>query len=713
MYAAGFLITLLVALADPKAGVNSTTLLPAPGFSPTFPLVLGEGPRAVRIDSKGSGVLPAGGSLIAAGFSSYTVDHTTFYFPKSYSVVVWPIDTAANTEPATLLIRREAETWKDALSFSMVAETRARSAVFRFVLPQGGWEAVLLVPGFAPVSSGVISGQDRDTVLKTASLVPAARVRGRPKDSTGSVPREWEARLRSIGSQPDLYRALFEQRPISTGGSAFDFRSLPVGSWVVEVSSPGLGSRRHLVPQIATGQTVDFGDIYLSPAGEIRATLAFPTELPGPDLEVRLLRSTPGNTRPLLVKKVQVVPREEVEVGFEDLDPDLWILAVASDLSGLYVQFEVAVQSKKIATLAEVIKPIRITGAVFRGAVPVENVRVDVALNGGRKKTVTSEHDGVYRTTVWTPGDRLLLAWPPAAQMPIPFNVRVPEGASEFVFDIQLPNRAIAGSVRDRATGQPIPQASVEYSPTPSEGSAVESQMSAETDDTGNFRLDNLDAAPLSVTVRADGYAPATFPRTVPSEGDGTRLDVWLSRSTKLRGLVLDDLGRPLGGVFVGLDLDAAGDYFLAQITTSDSGEFSFDTDAGPHSLFAHRCGYLLTARSVSVQPDSDDQTVTLVSTAYPFAMRLTSSDGLPVANATVRLEVNGILLPRLSVAVFAGRCGQRTMSGAEGNLDLSFLPPSSLRAFSVGNSTLLGSFVHSKPGEIWTLTVPVAPLKP
>jgi hypothetical protein len=703
----------LVGGAVPKE--DRASLSPAPGVRFATPSRFGNEPGGVDLDANGSAEIPADKKPQAAGFRVYWVGRKAYYFPSEFRPVSWSLDVPIGADSATLLTRKSSQTWTEAVAFSVAAEHQSRSVQFRFALSAGDWTAALLVPGYAPISTGPLQvsstarSEMRDVlqvVTSSVELKQAAGLRARPRDSaTGEAPDTWSARLESVGPQAAFYKAVLEGRPISQGGKSLAFDSLPSGAWLVEVTSPGLGSARRMLPPATPGGVIDLGDVFLSASGELKAVFFFPRQLPASDLEASLSRISEGQ-RPQ-PRKVRVAPKERVEMLFGDLDPDLWLLSITSEASGLYAEFEVPIVSRKTANLNETLMPIRLTGAVYRRDMPLGGVEVDVSQGSGKRRATFSDTNGRYEMFVWAAGEYLFLVRPQRGAMPVPFSVSVPDGVDEFAYDLALPSFSIVGNVQDKVTGQPIAAADIEYSTSSVDDSKAQSQRSAQADASGSFRLENLDPSPINLTVRAEGYAAETISGVVPSDGDGTRESIGLTRSTKIRGRILDSSGSPLESVAVGLDLNTSKDYFLETATTSATGDFAFDAAPGQHFLYAFRCGYLLLAQVVSADSDGNIQTLSLMSGAFPLTLRLVGPGKRPVSNAIPQVELNGVMLPRFSSLVFGGLCGEKLWTGAEGMLTLDFLPPGAVRIFLGEPVSLVGTFVHAQAGEVWDLNVP------
>jgi len=179
----------------------------------------------------------------------------------------------------------------------------------------------------------------------------------------------------------------------------------------------------------------------------------------------------------------------------------------------------------------------------------------------------------------------------------------------------------------------------------------------------GRYRLEGLSAGPISLGVRASGFAPSEREALAPTEG----LDVTLRRLVRLQGTVKTGKGQPLAGTAV--HVGGSGLWPPRAIQADDSGRYEIDVVEGVYELRAEAPGMVSElVEGVDVVAPGARQDLTLVPAA-PLKGSVRSQDGKPVAGAVVRLG-----------AAALGALGRRALSDASGAFQLGPLPEGAYR---------------------------------
>src|SRR5690606_15866823 len=84
----------------------------------------------------------------------------------------------------------------------------------------------------------------------------------------------------------------------------------------------------------------------------------------------------------------------------------------------------------------------------------------------------------------------------------------------------------------------------------------ADADATARTSSDGRFRFDDLTAGTFDVYAHTDGFQPAQVSVEVPEEPGATSTEIKLEKGLVLRGLVLDDTGRPVPNAFVTIGRD-------------------------------------------------------------------------------------------------------------------------------------------------------------
>src|SRR5262245_26277764 len=364
---------MLLALLLLAAASDAITLAPAPGALPV--------PNV---------------ELSTPGFRFYRIGDRAFYYPADDTLVTWPLpglDRVDGAEAEVVVKGHLSDSWEKSRTFAAPVEKADGARSVRFALAPGAWDLAILAPGFEPVFLGNVRPEGESRTLPPAKLARAARLKGRIREArSGKAPEKWSARVRRVAGGPDEGEAtrFFATRPIQSDRAALDFSSLPAGAWDLDVVVPGIGRRATLVRAPKPGSVADLGDFYVSMAGRLRVTLAFPYELPRESFAVRIARPALDATQPYIpVEKKPAVPKAEALVEFENVEPGVVVVRVESASGEIERTERTEVRSGETAEVRQTFYPVTLHGRVKRGeaGLPDATVRAEV----GRDTTATSD----------------------------------------------------------------------------------------------------------------------------------------------------------------------------------------------------------------------------------------------------------------------------------------------------------------------------------
>jgi hypothetical protein len=706
----------LLMLAAPGTAVR-----PAPGWPFPIPTSVSVKPGVtIRLDATGKGA--TAGPVPDGIFESYRwvaakhADTPAFYYPLNYRQVAVKIPEKVSVD--SVCISASGPTWDHHVTVKPFVVDGSTQKKIVITLPPGDWKLAVLAHKLAPlfVDNVHVSTADVSLTLPAVSQ-QAGGVDGVPIDpSSGRPPKTWQAYATRTGPSPQSKDtagskdiSFFHDVPLAENGDRLDFESLPPGSWELRLESPGYTPARRTITPVVANEILHAGEIRFTKGGELDLVVTFPEEAPTGDVTMSIFRgSSRSALRAAPLQRERRRSDHEIRVHFADIEPGLVTIVVTQRESGLYATAETAIQPDQLATANISLSPIRISGTVWRGDVPLTDCSVKLMGQGsGALGQATTGSDATYALVVWTPGTYLLNTTPSNEHLPFAEILVVPDDAREVPHDIRLPAGRITGSVRDADNGKAIAKAEIDYEPTPpppgSPPADMNYQMSAQSDAEGMFSLKNLRAEPLDITASADGYEQKAIKSITPTD-DGVQLDILLRRSGGLKGTVVDSAGAPVSMAVVGLDDDGNGDFAQSAQTLSD-GSFSFSSVSdGSHVLVAFSCSHAIAVTTTDVPAPDEGVTLVLPLALSGLQMHFSDETKRPVANRVITLSIGGIRLPGEYPYRFLRMCQQRGSSDADGNLSLAIAPFGQLQATSFPDGADLGSFLNDQQGLTWAI---------
>ena len=233
-----------------------------------------------------------------------------------------------------------------------------------------------------------------------------------------------------------------------------------------------------------------------------------------------------------------------------------------------------------------------ISGTVTRGGSAVPGAFLVASQRGGSGTrnfaTGSAGDDGTFRLSDLPNGSYSLSARVTQADMV--GAQKTVELDGDAVVDLEIPTRAISGTVVEAGSGVPLVAAYVSASPVPP---ATGASQGAETDSTGTFSIGGLGAASWTVTASKRGFVFQKQTAAL-SSGDAADLRFEGTRAASILLHVLDGLlGIPLPSVVVRARKGDGTQVFGGTVPLDGEGRGEVpSTEAGSYSLEVRSNGY-------------------------------------------------------------------------------------------------------------------------
>jgi hypothetical protein len=289
--------------------------------------------------------------------------------------------------------------------------------------------------------------------------------------------------------------------------------------------------------------------------------------------------------------------------------------------------------------------------------------------------SATTAPDGTYTLTNVNAGPATVTASLPGYQNGSQ-TVTVTAGNSNQVATIQLSPLSpgnVTGSIVD-ANGNGIAAATVSSA-----------GLTATTDSSGHYTLNNLPAGPQTLTASATGYEPASAPVTVAAGATTTGPAITLtSANGNVSGNVTNSSGTAINGASVS--------FGGGSITTDASGAYNFSNiPAGTIQIVASASGYQSVTQNVTVNGGA--------TTTANFSLLPASSSPGTVTGTVTNISTGGVIAGATikwnTASTTSDGNGVYTLSSVTGGTQTvtasatGYLPVSSTVNVSGGTSTL------------------------
>lgn len=282
--------------------------------------------------------------------------------------------------------------------------------------------------------------------------------------------------------------------------------------------------------------------------------------------------------------------------------------------------------------------------------------------------TCISKTEGRYRWDRLPPGRYRLSLAPPARGAAewaaAPVETEAEAGRTTVAPKIELTRGGLAEVlVADAEDGEPIPQASVVVS-----HATRRSYLNSNTEEDGIARIRLMPGDYRVRRVSASRYDASRSGGSITVVADKTaRLEVKLEKSPRLRGIVRDQAGKPLGGA----TLSALPDY--GYVVADAAGKFEIWQD---FRQWSRRRSFLLVGRherrnlAAAVEVEDPSKAIDLrLLPALAVTGQVVDPDGKPIRGARV-----SVLFDRSEPD--APRFATKTQTDAGGRYRISALPP-------------------------------------
>jgi hypothetical protein len=565
----------------------------------------------------------------------------------------------------------------------------------------GSWAVVVVCDGFAPAVLDLHVLRQGTVESRRVALEEAATLLVRPRRLHDSgILHSWKAYLEPAGVLSDggTLAGFFKARPIASNGTNLTYRMLPAGAWRLRLESPGLATVRLPMPAVEAHAVVDLGHVFLPKLGSLRVELRC-----GSCAEARLATITvydagdgPNPRGRSLLTKQQVFFRTRADLEFPSLTPGpIFVHILQRDRAIGLGPLQVLIHGGMQAIARIVLAPRRITGTVSGKGAPSGQALVRVAESDAA--TVTTDAEGRYELTVWTPGRYRLRLAPARGGVWLVDAVNVEPEDSELKHDVELPSARLYGRVLNDETNQPIAGAMVAISGTSDNGESFQTAL-VKTGNEGMYSFEGLMFGTFTLIATSAGHADARV--GVELREEEASVDIRCMRAASLRGAVSDSAGGPISSAVVSLVTTGERPLLVAEGLSTESGEFQLGpVPPGRYVLVVFKCRHLLGTEPVTLSsPMAAAPTVCLEKRRNRLTIRF--SGGEPWLSRMPDLDVGGGVLPYSLVRRLAGSCGEPPPREA---CITDFLPFGQLRA--VGPSgTILGAFRHDGSQVEWTL---------
>ncbi|MBN1774623.1 MAG: carboxypeptidase regulatory-like domain-containing protein [Deltaproteobacteria bacterium] len=283
-----------------------------------------------------------------------------------------------------------------------------------------------------------------------------------------------------------------------------------------------------------------------------------------------------------------------------------------------------------------------VSGVVSQAGAPVPGASITFSPEqgafGGRRSTVADD-DGSYVLEDVAPGSYVVRVERTSLRAVVP-------DVPEHELNLEIPAGAIAGFVRDAATGVGIADARVRARTALAGGAAASppgaGAGSAETGPDGSFEVTGLAAGSYELQVSHAEYSPGQVTVELPATGRLDGVEVRLEPGVRIGGRVVNEADQPVAEAFV-LLLDPQTGAMVpgdprGRMTGTD-GSFELTGVApGTWKLQASASGYA-TSAAVAVDASTGAENVVLrVTPGGRVEAVVVDSSGAPVAGVPVAL---------------------------------------------------------------------------
>jgi hypothetical protein len=376
-------------------------------------------------------------------------------------------------------------------------------------------------------------------------------------------------------------------------------------------------------------------------AANVGATSSIKATIRGTNapVEVTLLRRDgDSDWQPIAHRSL---PASQRLAAFDGLAAGVYQVHVRRADGGEQVGTKVIVGAGDTRSADIVADPIDVVGRVTLGDVPLTDARVVLKHREMQwRLAVQAGHDGVFHARLWQRGS-FSYAVRSSTLASIYGDFVDIGGRPPFRWELRLPDRRIAGSVRDRVSGAPVAGAALQIDSVSGE---VKHHQNLLAGSDGRFDLAGMKPGRVTVTASRDGYLEDTSAPIELAESDHVReLAVDLEPGSVVPMIVGDSGGQPLAGAEL---LTVVDGNVRARATTGSDGRARVTL---PHDR----------AATVYAIPRDGSFAVVAVAKAAEAPRRITvaratstlhivtrTTEGKPLPNVDLLMRANGEIIP-------------------------------------------------------------------
>lgn len=407
-------------------------------------------------------------------------------------------------------------------------------------------------------------------------------------------------------------------------------------------------------------------------AANVAATSSIHATVRGTDepLDVSLLRRADDSWSEIAHRPL---PASERTIAFDRLAAGVYQIRVQRAGGGAPAAAKVIVGAGEKRHAEIEVDPIELLGRVALGDVPLPGAVVVLNHREFRwSVAITADEKGSFHGQLWQRGSFSYSVRSSALATPYHNQIDI-EGRLPFRWDLRLPERRIAGIVRDRVNGAGVAGAILHFE---SKSGDRTSHFSARTGADGRFDLAAMQPGLVTIEATREGYLDGSSAPFELAEADRLHeVAVALEPGAGVPIAVGDSAGSPLAGATVLTVVDGR---VRARATTGADGRSRVtlprETAA---TLYAIPHGGSFAVVHVA-KADEAPRRVTLPRPSSSLRIVTRTTEGKPLPSVELLMRVNGELIPPAVADELLEQQGLALRTDERGEALLRNLPPGS-----------------------------------
>jgi hypothetical protein len=375
-------------------------------------------------------------------------------------------------------------------------------------------------------------------------------------------------------------------------------------------------------------------------AANVATTSSIHATVRGTDepLEVSLLRRD-GDSWSEIVQRP--LPASERTIAFDRLAAGVYQIRVQRAGGGAPAVAKVIVGAGEKRHAEIEVDPIEIFGRVSLGDLPLPGAVVVLSHREFQwSVALVADEKGLFHGVLWQRG--LLSTSVRSSALATPYHDRIDiEGRLPFRWDLRLPERRIAGIVRDRVTGAGVAGATLHFE---SKSGDSKSHFNTRTGADGRFDLAAMHPGLVTIEASHDGYLDGSPVSFELAEADRMHeVAIALDPGAVVPIAVSDSAWRPLAHATVLTVIDGN---VRARATTGADGRarVTLPRDTAATLYAIPHDGSFAVVHVAKAEEAPRRVAVPRPSSTLRIVTRTT--DGKPLANVDLLMRANGALIP-------------------------------------------------------------------